>query len=195
MQALERAITPMKAGQCERQESRYDRHGAQCLIANFEVATGKVVSPSVGDTRTEVDFAKHIKNTVNKDPEAHWIIILDQLNTHKSVSLVEFVAEACDLNIDLGEKGKSGILKNMETRATFLSDKIHRLRFFYTPKHASWLNQVEVWFSILSKRLLKRLSVKSTKDLKNKVIRFIDYYNKTMAKVFKWTYSGRSLKA
>lgn len=170
MQALERQITPMKPNQCERQDSSYERHGTQCLIANFEVATGKIVSPSIGDTRTEVDFLQHIKNTINEAPESNWIIILDQLNTHKSASLVEFVAQACQLDIDLGEKGKSGILKNMETRAEFLSDKYHRIRFFYTPKHASWLNQVEVLFSILSARLLKRLSVESTEALKKKVM-------------------------
>jgi len=164
-------------------------------MANFEVATGKVISPSVGDTRTEQDFVEHIKRTVNTAPEDHWVIILDQLNTHKSASLVELVAEACDIDSDLGEKGKSGILKNMETRQEFLSDTSHRIRFFYTPKHASWLNQVEVWFSILSRRLLKRLSVKSTEDLKNKVLNFIDYFNKTAAKAFKWTYQGRPLAA
>lgn len=195
MQALERQITPMKPNQCERQDSSYERHGTQCLIANFEIATGKVVSPSIGDTRTEIDFLQHIKNTVNEDLESNWIIILDQLNTHKSASLVEFVAEVCKLDIDLGEKGKSGILKNMETRAEFLSDKNHRIRFFYTPKHASWLNQIEVWFSILSARLLKRLSVESKVVLKNKVISFIDYFNKTAAKAFKWTYNGRPLAA
>lgn len=193
MQALERETTPMKAGQIERQDSSYERHGTQCLIANFEVATGKVISPTIGDTRTEADFLEHIKNTVNEDPQANWIIILDQLNTHKSASLVEFIAQACDLKIDLGEKSKYGILKNMKTRAEFLSDKTHRIRLFYTPKHASWLNQVEVWFSILSRRLLKRLSVKSTEDLKNKVLKFIEYFNKTMAKVFKWTYSGKAV--
>jgi len=127
---------------------------------------------------------------VNEDFKAPWIFILDQLNTHKSASLVEYVAEACNLTIDLGEKGKSGILKNMITRSSFLSDKSHRIQFFYTPKHASWLNQVEVWFSILSRRLLRRLTTKSTEELKNSVLNFIDYFNKTSAKVFKWTYNG-----
>jgi hypothetical protein len=195
IQALEREITPMKEGQCERQDSEYERHGTQCLIANFEVATGKIISPSVGDTRTEDDFVEHIKRTLNTAPDNHWVIIVDQLNTHKSASLVKFVAEVCDIDIDLGVKGKSGILKNMKTRQKFLEDANHKIRFFYTPKHASWLNQIEVWFSILSKRLLKRLSVKSTADLKDKILSFIDYFNKTAAKVFKWTYRGRPLTA
>ena len=76
-------------------------------------------------------------------------------------------------------------MKNMETRAKFLSDELHRIRIVYTPKHASWLNQIEIWFGTLSKRLLKRLSA----------ISFIDYYNETMAKVYKWTYNGRPLIA
>ena len=127
-------------------------------------------------------------------PKAKWVIILDQLNTHKSESLVKYVAQECNLEVDLGVKGKKGILESMDSRAEFLSDESHRIRFFYTPKHASWLNQVEVWFSILSRRLLKRLSVKSTEELKEKINAFIAYFNVTMAKAFKWTYNGRPLK-
>tara|TARA_B100000686_G_C16672661_1_gene907370 strand:- start:63 stop:620 length:558 start_codon:yes stop_codon:yes gene_type:complete len=185
----------LKKGQCARHDSSYERHGTQCLIANFEVATGKIISPTIGDSRTEEDFISHIKNTVKTDPKAEWIIILDQLNTHKSESLVRYVAQACNIEVDLGIKGKKGILATMESRAKFLSDESHRIRFFYTPKHASWLNQVEVWFSILSRRLLKRLSTNSTDELKEKISAFIEYFNATMAKAFKWTYNGRPLKS
>jgi len=195
IQALERQITPMKEKQVERQDSSYERHDTQCLIANFEIATGKIVSPTIGDTRTEEDFVKHIQNTIDSDTDGKWIFVADNLNTHQSESLVELIAKKCDLDIDLGVKGVMGILKNMETRAAFLSDPSHRIRFIYTPKHASWLNQVEIWFGILVKRLLKRLSVKSTNELKEKILAFIEYFNKTMAKAFKWTYKGRVLKA
>src|SRR3990167_1005388 len=195
IQALEREITPMKAGQVERQDSSYERHDTQCLIANFEVATGKIIASTIGDTRTEIDFVNHIQNTLNTDPNAKWIFIADNLNTHQSAGLVELIAKNLNIKDDLGIKGETGILQNMETRAAFLSNTEHRIYFSYTPKHASWLNQVEIWFGILVKRLLKRLSVKSTDELKNKIFSFIDYFNTTMAKAFKWTYKGRILKA
>lgn len=187
IQALERKSTQMKSGQVERQDHEYIRHGTQCLIANLDVATGEIISSTVGDTRTEKDFLTHIKTTIKTDPEASWVFITDQLNTHKSESLVRYIVQVLRLSEkNLGKKGKEGILKNMESRAEFLSNKEHRIRFVYTPKHASWLNQVECWFSILVKRLLKRLIVTSKEELKDKIISFIDYYNITMAKPLKW---------
>ena len=163
IQALEREITPMKKNHCELRDNSYERHGTQCLIANFDVSTGEVISPTIQDTRTEEDFKNHIEQTVKIDPDASWIFVVDQLNTHMSESLVLLVMMLCGLKgVDVGKKGKSGILKNMQTRKEFLSNQAHRIKFVYTPKHASWLNQVEIWFSILVKRLLKRLSVKST---------------------------------
>lgn len=195
MQALERVITKMKPGRCERQDHEYERHGTQCLIANFSVATGKVVSPTIGPTRTENDFVAHIKTLIDKAPDDAYIFVVDQLNIHKSAGLVELVAGYCEPNTALGKKEKSGILKDMESRKKFLEDESHRIRFVYTPKHASWLNQIEIWFSILSKRLLKRLSTTSTEELETKVLDFIDFFNKTMSKPFKWTMSGKVLHA
>lgn len=157
------------------------------------MATGKIISPTIGDTRKKEDFKKHIENTIKTAPDATWIIIADQLNTHKSESLVRYIAQACGLQDDLGIKGEEGILKTMKTRAAFLTKVSHRIRFIYTPKHASWLNQIEIWFSILVSRLLKRLSTTSTDILKQKILSFINYFNTSMAKAFKWTYKGKVL--
>ena len=99
IQALERKYETkgMKPGLVERREFEYTRHGTQCLIANFEVATGEMIAPTVSETRTEDDFVEHIVQTIETDPSASWVFIVDQLNTHKSESLVLFVADLLDL--------------------------------------------------------------------------------------------------
>ena len=195
IQALERASptrTPIP-GSVERQDAHYIRHGTRTLIANFEVATGYILLPTVGLTRNEQDFADHVTHTVALDPNAEWIFIIDNLNTHISASLVRLVADSCDLDLDLGTKDRSGILRSMTTQMDFLTDPTHRIRFVYTPKRASWLNQIELWFSILARRLLQRASFVSVQHLSHRIHVFINYFNKTMAKPFKWTYRGRPL--
>jgi hypothetical protein len=192
IQALERTYPnqPMKLSRIERIEFEYIRHGTQCLIANWHIAKGQVISPTIGDSRTEEDFAAHIEATINTDPDAGWIFLVDQLNTHQSESLVRLVARCCSLQSSLGVKGQSGILQSMATRAAFLSEQGHRIRFVYIPKHTSWLNQIECWFSILVRRLLKRSSFISTTHLKQKIIDFINYFNRTLAKPFVWKFEG-----
>ncbi len=195
IQALERAAPtrPMVPGLVERPEFEYIRHGTQSLIANFDVVSGEIVSPSIGPTRTETDFTKHIARASDIHPDDEIIFLVDQLNTHKSESLVILIADRCGIDDDLGVKGQSGILQSMATRAAFLSDPSHRIRFVYTPRHTSWLNQVEIWFSILVRRLLMRGSFGSTEELADRILAFIEYFNKTLAKPFRWTYAGRPL--
>jgi len=198
VQALERKHPglPLAPGKVERREFEYIRHGTRTFILSRDVASGKLVAPHAGPTRTEADFLAHLQAVVATDPTAlRWHIVCDQLNTHQSESLVRWVADLSGLQEDLGVKGESGILASMASRATFLSDPSHKVVFHYTPKHSSWLNQIEIWLSILVRKLLKRGSFTSVEELQARVLAFIEYYNQTMAKPFKWTYQGKALTA
>jgi transposase len=187
---------PMQPGRVLRREFEYIRHGTLSLMVNFHVADGKVGQLSAGPTRNEEDFLAHIQRTVKAEPQiVQWHFIVDNLNTHQSESLVRYVADESDLDIDLGVKGQSGILASMKSRAAFLSNPTHRLVFHYTPTHASWMNQIEIGFSILARKLLKRGTFTSVADLKAKVLAFVGYFNRTMAKPFRWTFQGKALAA
>lgn len=199
IQALERRYPdkPMKPGQMLKREFEYTRHGTQTLIASFDVSSGEILHESIGQTRTELDFIAHVQKLIRANPEIKkWHLVMDCLNTHQSESLVRWIASIESIPVAmLGKKGQSGILQSMETRAKFLSTREHQVVFHYTPKHCSWLNQIEMWFSILMRKLLKRGSFLSQGDLAAKIFDFIAYYNDKMAKPFKWTYKGKVLTA
>jgi len=193
VQALERIAPdlPMASGKPQAIEFEYKRHGTQTLIAGFNVATGQVMG-NCGETRTEEDLKDFIEKVVAENPGyKKYHFVGDQLNTHKSESLVQSVSNFCGITEELGIKGKAGILKSMQTREDFLSDPDKKIVFHYTPKHASWMNQIEVWFGMLAKKVIKRGSFKHKEELNSKIMAFIDYFNETMAKPLKWTYQGK----
>jgi len=85
-------------------------------------------------------------------------------------------------------------LKSMESRQEFLSRRKQRIRFVYVPKHTSWLNQIEIVFATISRKVIRRGSFTSVEALRDRLLAFINYFNQVFAKPFKWTYTGRPLQ-
>jgi transposase len=194
LQAIERdAATKLpRPGQTAKVEFQYTRHGTACMTGSWHVVQGQMICPTISETRDNEDFAKHIEQTIATDPEAGWVIIADNLNTHCGEPLVRMIAN--QLGIDaatLGVTKKHGILKSMASRRAFLSEVSHRIRFVYTPKHSSWLNQIEIIFGIINRRVLRRGNFTSRMELVDNLKRFVNYFNETIAKPMNWNYTGR----
>src|SRR5207237_8196225 len=137
VQALERKHPglPLAPGHVARREFEYIRHGTCSFILSRDVVSGVVLAPAGGPTRTEADFLAHVQGVVATDPAApRWHFVVDNLDLHRSASLVRWVAAESSLGaLDLGEKGKRGILAHRDTRAAFLSEPSHRIVCLYLP--------------------------------------------------------------
>lgn len=193
LQANERRAETKRArpGQPAREEFQYTRHGTVCVTANWHVTQGQLLATTITETRDNHDFARHIAQTIATDPQAGWVFVVDNLNTHCGAPLVKLVAEQLGIDPDtLGKVKREGVLKTMTSRREFLTDPAHRIRFVYLPNHSSWLNQIEIVFGIIKRRALRQGSFTSKQDLIEKLQRFIEYFNQHLARPMRWTYTG-----
>ena len=189
MQILQRKYPtqPIAPGKPEKREHEYIRHGVRALIASFVVATGQVVW-NLGQTRTSEDFATHLANVVQQLPDMQrydWVV--DNLNTHWSLAVCRLVAQWCKVPFVAKD------LRRGVQRRAFLSDPRHQHVFHFTPKHGSWLNQVELWFSVLARRFLKRGNFCSAQDFETRLCDYLEVYNTHAAHPYRWTYAGQPL--
>ena len=179
-------------GQCGKEECQYTRHGTVCLTGNWDVVAGQFINPTIEETRNNEDFAKHIDQLIGTGLADGWVFVVDNLNTHCGEALVRVVAKHLGISSrKLGRTKKSGILENMATRRAFLSDISHKIRFVYTPKHSSWLNQIEAIFGMFNRRVMRGGSFTSKTNLIEQLQRFANYFNSHIAKPMTWTFTGR----
>lgn len=181
-----------KPDQIGKMECQYTRHGTLSLTGSWDVVLGQMLLTTIKQTRNAEDFALHISETVATDPDKAWVFVLDNLNTHYGEPIVRWIAKQLGYDeADLGDKKKrKGILGSVAARREFLSDLNHRIRLVFIPKHSSWLNQIEIIFGVISKRVMRHGNFISQEDLKEKLGSFIDYFNSTYAKPVNWTYNG-----
>jgi transposase len=191
IQALERKYPgrPMKPAQPERREFEYIRHGTRCLIATLAVPTGQILG-DVTKRRSSLDFCRHLRNVTAQFPAIkrfHWV--MDNLNTHWNLRMCRWIAGLSGVSFDPKK------LRTGAQRRAFLTDPDHKHVIHYTPKHGSWLNQIEIWFGVLQRRVIRRGNFRSKADLTRRIIDYIVYYNKRLAHPYRWTYTGQPLAA
>ena len=189
MQILERKYPtkPARPGQIEKREFEYLRHGTRALLATFCVPTGKVVW-NLGPTRTSVDWVGHLEHVAVQFPQMKrfdWVV--DNLNTHWSLDVCKWVAERSGIPFD------AQALRTGEQRRKFLSDPGHKHVFHFTPIHGSWLNQVELFFSVLSRRFLKRGDFSGAQSFEQRLDAWLTAYNRDHAHPYRWTFTGEPL--
>ena len=198
LQANEQRAETKRArpGQIAKSECQYTRHGTLSLTGSWDVVQGQMIHTTIDQTRDSDDFANHIARTIQTAPEANWIVVLDNLHTHLGEPIVRLIANLLEIDQkSLGDKKRRrGILGSTKSRRAFLTDPSHRIRFVFIPKHSSWLNQIEVVFGIIARRVIRHGSFTSKSDLQEKLTAFIDYFNGTFAKPFNWTHTGRPTK-
>ena len=189
MQILQRKYPtqPVQPGKPEKREHEYIRHGVRALIASFVVPTGEAVA-DVSITRTSVDFAAHLRRVAEHFPDmARFDWVLDNLNTHWSLDVCRVIAELSDIPFVEAE------LRRGVQRRAFLTDATHRHVFHFTPKHGSWLNQVELWFGVLERRFLERGDFPCATEFETRLRAYSDDYNAQYAHPYRWTYTGEPL--
>lgn len=189
MQILQRKYPTQLArpGQPEKREFEYIRHGTRALITSFVVPTGEVVW-DLGLTRTSSDFAAHLLHVVQRFvewPQITWVV--DNLNTHWSLEVCEILAA---MN---GRPFLPRALRTGQQRRAFLTDPDYPYRLVFTPTHGSWLNQVELWFSVLSRRFLRRGDFAGALEFEARLHVYLEDYNAQYAHPYRWTYTGEPL--
>ena len=186
-QLLDAKGKPIRSGKPVKREFEYIRHGTRCLLTTFCVPTGQVVW-DLGQTRTSQDWVAHLRHVQEQFPDQrgyHWVV--DNLNTHWSLDVCCQVAQWCNLPLVKRE------LKTGRQRRAFLSDRSHKHVFHFTPLHGSWLNQVELFFSVLARRLLRRGDFASAAEFEQRLTRWLEDYNTRHAHPYRWTYTGEPL--
>ena len=191
IQALERKYPgrPMEPGRPERREFEYIRHGTRCLIASLVVPTGQILG-NVGKRRGSVDFCRHLRHVAEHFPDTkrfHWV--MDNLNTHWNLSMCRSIARLSGVPYEPKQ------LRTGVQRRAFLTNPEHQHVVHFTPKHGSWLNQIEIWFGVLQRRVIRRGNFRSRADLTRRIVEYLAYYNEHLAHPYRWTYTGQPLAA